>query len=76
MLHRSCPDVRESKTACRGFRIPGTEFQFLSVQLGFWIPIIDEIIDSLSCILDSKAQDSRFQKKNFPRNLDSLIWGE
>ena len=76
MLHRSCPDVRESKTACRGFRIPDTEFQFLSVQLGFWIPIIDEILDSLSCILDSKARDSRFQKKNFPRNLDSLIWGK
>ena len=66
MLHRRCPDVRESKTACRGFRIPGTEFQFLSVQLGFWIPIIDEILDSLSCILDSKARDSRFQQKNFP----------
>ena len=56
MLHRSCPDLRESKTACRRFRIPGTEFQFLSVQLGFWIPIIDEILDSLSCVLDSKRK--------------------
>ena len=49
-----------------GFRIPGTEFQFLSVELEFWIPIVSGIPDSLSCIPDSKAQDSRFHRQKFP----------
>ena len=44
----------------RGFQIPGTGFQSLSVELAFWIPIVNGIPDSLSCIPDSKAQDSRF----------------
>ena len=26
----------------RGFRIPGTGFKFLSLELGFWIPIVSE----------------------------------
>ena len=43
-----------------GLRIPGTGFQSLSVELGFWIPIIGAIPDSLSCIPDSKTQDSGF----------------
>ena len=30
-------------------------FQSLSVELGFSIPIVIEIPDSMSCILDSKA---------------------
>ena len=34
-------------------------FQFLSVELGFLIP------DSMSCILDSKAQESGFHKQDF-----------
>ena len=41
----------------------------LSVGLGFWIPIVTGIPDSLSCIPDPKAQDSG--SKNFP---DSVIW--
>ena len=49
-----------------GFRIPGTGFQFLSVELEFWIPIVSGIPDSLSCIPDSKAQDSRFHQQKFP----------
>ena len=44
-----------------GFRIPGAGFQYLSVELGFWIPIVSGILESLSCIPDSKTQDSRFQ---------------
>ena len=48
------------------------------VKLGFWIPIISRIPDSLSCIPDSKAQDSGFHKQNFYgfRDPDSLTWGE
>ena len=46
----------------RGFRIPGTGFQCLSVELGFWIQIVSGIPDSLSCIPDSKAHDSRFHE--------------
>ena len=34
----------------------------LSMELGFWIPIIRGIPDSLSCIPDSKAHDSGFHK--------------
>ena len=41
-------------------------FQSLSVELGFWIPIVSEIPDSMSCILDSEAQDSGFHKQIFP----------
>ena len=44
----------------RGFRIPCTGFQSLSVEVGLWIPIVSGISDSLSCILDSKTQDSGF----------------
>ena len=36
-----------------GFRIPGTGFPYLSVELGFWIPIVSSIPDSLGCIPDS-----------------------
>ena len=35
-------------------------------SLGFWIPLVIGIPDSLSCIADSKAQDSWFHKQNFP----------
>ena len=31
----------------------------LSVELGFWIPIVNGILDSLSCIPDSKAHGFR-----------------
>ena len=55
----------------------------MSVELGFWIPILKRIPDSLNCI-----PDSRFYKQNFPdsgfhkqkflgfRNPDSLTRGE
>ena len=33
---------------------------------GFWIPIAEGIPDSLSCILDSNAQDSGCYVQNFP----------
>ena len=49
----------------RGFQIPGTGFQSLSVELGFVVPIFAGIPDSLSCIPDSKAQNSGFLKHNF-----------
>ena len=37
------------------------------LEPGFWISIVSGIQDSLSCILDSKAQDSGFHKQTFPR---------
>ena len=55
-----------------GFRIPGTGFQSLTVELGLWISIINGIPDFLSCIPNSKAQDSGFHKHIFPRILDSV----
>ena len=61
------PHVKESKTVCMdcGFRILGVTHPLisysLSVELGVWIPIVSGILDqSLTCILDSKAQDSAF----------------
>ena len=56
-----------------GFQIPGTGFQSLSVELGFCILIISgiAIVDSLSCIPDSKPQDSGFHNQNFPRLQNS-----
>ena len=56
-----------------GFRIPGTESQSLSGELGFWIPIGSWIPDSLSCVSDFKALGPGFQQQKFP---DSLIWGD
>jgi len=44
-----------------------SKFQSLSVERGFWIPIVSGIPDSLSCIPDSKAQESGLHKQNFPR---------
>ena len=51
-----------------GFRNPGTVFQSLSVDYGFQVFIVRGILDSLSGIPNSKAQDSEFQKKIFPRD--------
>ena len=57
-------------------------------ELGFRIPIVSGIPDSLSWILDSKVQDSGFHKKKFKeitfrkeqfpevQNRDYLPWGE
>ena len=39
---------------------------WISVELGFWIPVVSGILDSLSCIPDSKAQDSGFHIPKFP----------
>ena len=44
-----------------------SKFQSLSVERGFWIPIVSGIADSLSCIPDSKAQESGLHKQNFLR---------
>ena len=49
-----------------GFRISGTGFQSLSVELRFRIPIVSEIPDFSNRIPDSKAQDSGVYKKIFP----------
>ena len=64
----------------QGFQVLFAGFQFLSVELGFWISIISGILDSLSNIPDSKVQDSGSNKHKFPGfwNLDSLTdctWG-
>ena len=52
-----------------GFQIPCTGFQSFSVELGFWVRIDCGIPDLLRCIEDSKVQDSRFHKQDFPRDL-------
>ena len=36
------------------------------MKFGFLIPIFSRVLYPLSCIPDSKAQDSRFHKKKFP----------
>ena len=53
-----------------GFWIPGSGFQSLSGKLGFWIPFVCGIPDSLSCLPDSKVQDFGFYLAglNFPRS--------
>ena len=71
------PHVRESgKIFDSGFQSLGS--RFLSLELGFRILIVTGIPDSLSCIPDSKAQGSRFQKQKFLwfRNPNSLSWNE
>ena len=57
-----------------GFQIPGTGFLSLLLKFGLWIRIFSRVPDSLSCILDSKIQDSGFHKKKLPgfRNPDFL----
>ena len=57
-----------------GFRIPGAESQSLSWELGFWIGIVSWIPDSLSCVPDSKAQDSDSTSKTFRIPLYGAIW--
>ena len=53
-----------------GFQIPGTVFQYLSVELGFWTPIVSGIPDSMSCIPDS------ILSKIFPVSGFPYTWGE
>ena len=63
-----------------GFRIPGTGFQSLPVELGFWIPwalLIFRIPKPR--VPDSKIfSDFGFHKQKFSgfRNSDSLTWSE
>ena len=52
----------------RVIRISGAGFQSLSVDRGFWTPIVSGIPVSLSCIPDSKAQDSGFYRQKSPRS--------
>ena len=65
----------------RRFRLTGTWVQ--SFVSGNWILDSNyEIPDSLSCIPDSKVQDSALHKENFPgfeiafRNPESFTWGK
>ena len=53
------PDESESKS------VVDSGFHSLSVELGFLVPILTGIPDSLNCIADSKAQNSGFLKHNF-----------
>ena len=83
-LNEVSPHVRESKTVLdSGFhpvdvRIPGTGFQYLSVELGLLIPIFSMIPDSLSCIPDSKTPYSGFHKQKCLgfRSPDPITWDE
>ena len=64
--------VREPWTVLDSrFRIQDTGFQYLSVELGFWIPIVSEIPDATT-------KDSGFHKQKIPifRNPDFLTWSE
>ena len=51
----------------RGFRIPGTGFQSFSMELGFWIPIVGGISDSLSCIPNPHAKISQITPHSLTR---------
>ena len=62
----SSPYVRESSTVLdSGFHAVNSGFQYFSLELEFWIPIVSGIPKFLSCIPDSKTQDSEFHKQNF-----------
>ena len=70
-LKYKSPLVRESKTVLDSVRIPDScsGFQSLTVERGFWIPIVSVIPDFLSCFTVSKAQDSGFHNK---KKMDHL----
>ena len=73
-----------------GFRIPDSRYWIPVFLSGTWIPdpLVSGISDFLSCIPDSKAQDSGFHSKFFQdfefhkqkfrglRNPDSLTLGD
>ena len=65
-----CKEIRDSLRfwilRSGSVQISGTRFQSLSVELGFRIPIVSGIPDSLSWIPDSKAQDFWLHEHNFP----------
>ena len=56
----------------------GTGFQSLSVELGFWFPRVSRNPGPLSCIPDSRAQDSGLHKQTSPGFWIpySHTWGE
>ena len=74
--HLQSPHVRGSKTLLdSGFHAIDPVFQYwiadsLSVEFGFRIPIVGGIPDSLSCITDSKDQNSGLHSKHL---MDSWI---
>ena len=67
-------DSLGSRIARHGSRIPGTGFQSFSVELGYWIAIVNGIPE----FLHSNAQDSEFHKQIFHGFWipHSLTWGE
>ena len=74
-----CKGIQDSLGFCiprRGFRIPGTGFQSLSAELGFWIPIVSMIPDSGFLELYSGFQSPGFlilraKISRFPESLFS-----
>ena len=71
--HPFSPDITEYKTVLdfglhakdSGFQEPASDF--MSVELGFCIPVVSGIPDSFSCIPYSKAKNSsNSTSKNFP----------
>ena len=67
-------DSLEFWIQCRGFRILGTGFQSLSVELGIWIPIILGFQIPWAVFRIPKLRIPPFHKHEFPgfRNSDSL----
>ena len=65
---------RQSWILDSGFRISGTEFQFLPVELGFWIAIVSRIPDSLSCIPAQAHSRYRTRFQASSGNSDSANW--
>ena len=60
-----CKGIQESPgfwIPHRGFLIPGTGFQSFSMELGFWIPIVGGIPDSLSCTPNTHAKISQITR--------------
>ena len=74
--------IRESRTVGfwiprYGFRTPGTGFQYLLVELGFWIPIVRGIPNSLSCIPGFHLSPGLRITDSTSKNLsDSPTWGD
>ena len=58
--------MRESKIVLDSGFHADSGFQSLSLELGFWIPVASAIMDSLSCIPDSKIQEYGFYMQIFP----------
>ena len=76
------PHIREYKTVLDfEFHAKDSGFQelasnFMSVELGFWIPVVSGIPDSLSRSPDFKAKNSSNSTTKISRIQDSLIWGD